>query len=111
MAWPYYRIPLEIEWEYVAKQPYERGMVNDHMLHKVSEGNSNRWGILHLNDNVSEWANDPEDSLALCKGDNWKSEDKSSNFLRLNPDSSSGYIGFRIARTYKPEEINISQKE
>ncbi len=50
----YYRIPLEMEWEYVAKQPYERGFVNDHKLHKVNEGIPDRWGIIHLHDNVSE---------------------------------------------------------
>jgi formylglycine-generating enzyme required for sulfatase activity len=110
-SYGYYRIPLEMEWEYVAKQPYEKGQVNDHMLHKVSEGKSNRWGVLHLHDNVSEWVTDQNDSLAICKGNNWKTEDKSSYILRLYADSSSGYIGFRIARTYKPEEINIKQKK
>jgi formylglycine-generating enzyme required for sulfatase activity len=110
-SYGYYRIPLEIEWDYVAKQPYERELANDHMLHKVNEGNPDRWGILHLHDNVSEWATDPNDSLALCKGDNWKTEDKSLNLLRMNVDSSRGYIGFRIVRTYKPEEINIKQKK
>jgi hypothetical protein len=26
--------------------------------------------------------------------------------LRMDPDSSKGFIGFRIARTFVPEEIN-----
>jgi hypothetical protein len=100
-----------MEWEYVAKQPYNKPPVNDHKLHKVSEGNSNRWGIIHLHDNVSEWVNDPSDTLGVFLGDNWLDNTKSHSGLHMNPDSSSGFIGFRIARTYKPEEINNKQKE
>jgi len=104
-SYGYYRIPLEMEWDYVAKQPYKRVPVNDHKLHKVNEGNPNRWGILHLHDNVSEWVNNPDDTLAIFRGDNWLTNGKYS-YIHLDPDSSKGYIGFRIARTYKPEEIN-----
>jgi formylglycine-generating enzyme required for sulfatase activity len=108
-SYGYYRIPIDMEWEFVAKQPYRRGPVNDHKLHKVSEGSSNRWGISHLHDNVSEWVTDPDDTLALYKGDNWLPNNKSFYSLSMHPDSSKGYIGFRIARTYKPEEINSKQ--
>jgi formylglycine-generating enzyme required for sulfatase activity len=107
-SYGYYRIPLEMEWEYVAKQPYRKGPANDHKLHKVSEGSSNRWGISHLHDNVSEWVTDPDDTLAIFKGDNWLPNNQSF-YLPINPDSSKGYIGFRIARTYKPEKINSNQ--
>jgi formylglycine-generating enzyme required for sulfatase activity len=110
-SYGYYRIPQVMEWEYVAKQPYNKPPVNDHKLHKVSEGNSNRWGIIHLHDNVSEWVNDPSDTLGVFLGDNWLDNTKSHSGLHMNPDSSSGFIGFRIARTYKPEEINNKQKE
>jgi len=106
----YYRIPLQIEWEYVSKQPYQRKFINDHELHKVTEGIPNRWGILHLQDNVSEWISIPDDTLAVCQGDNWLTKENSPSILRLPPDSSKGYIGFRIARTYKPEEINKPNK-
>jgi len=109
-SYGYYRIPRVMEWEYVAKQPYRRVPVNDHKLHKVSEGSSNRWGISHLHDNVSEWVTDPADTLAVFMGDNWLNNTKSPySLLHMYPDSSSGYIGFRIARTYKPEEINSKQ--
>jgi len=100
----YYRIPLEMEWEYVSKQPYEKKFRNDHKLHKVTEGSENRWGIQHLHDNVSEWVTIPDDTLGVSIGDNWLTESPPS-ILHMNPDSSKGYIGFRIARTYKPEEI------
>ena len=106
----YYRIPLQIEWEYVSKQPYKRKFINDHELHKVTEGIPNRWGILHLHDNVSEWISIPDDTLAVCQGDNWLTKEDTPSILRLSPDSSKGYLGFRIARTYKPEEINKPNK-
>jgi hypothetical protein len=102
----YYRIPLKIELEFLAKQPYKWPQVNDHKLHKATEGNPNRWGILHLDDNVSEWVIDPNDTLAIYRGDNWLGKDKLPVMLRMDPDSSKGFIGFRIARTFVPEEIN-----
>ena len=109
-SYGYYRIPLLMEWEYVEKQPYRRVFVNDHILHKVGEGSSNRWGISHLHDNVSEWVTDPSDSLAVFIGDNWLNNSKSQYSSHMHPDSNRGYIGFRIARTYKPEEINKPNK-
>jgi hypothetical protein len=101
-----YRIPLEMEWEYVARQPYRRIPVNNGKLKKVSEGNSNRWGILHLHDNVSEWVTGTEDLYAVYKGNNWLNGRGDSYLMHLHPDSGKGYIGFRVARTYEPEEIN-----
>jgi hypothetical protein len=53
--------------------------------------------------------NNPDDTLALYRGDSWFTNDKSSYSIPMHPDSSKGYIGFRIARTYKPEEINGKQ--
>ena len=99
-------IPLKIELEFLAKQPYKWPQVNDHKLHKATDGNPNRWGILHLDDNVSEWVIDPNDTLAIYRGDNWLGKDKLPDMLRMDTDSSKGFIGFRIARTFVPEEIN-----
>jgi formylglycine-generating enzyme required for sulfatase activity len=101
----YYRLPLAAEWEYVSKQPYKRKFINDHELHRASEGIKNRWGIIHLHDNVSEWITMPGDTLAVCRGDNWLTKD-GPMIQGLHPDSSKGYIGFRVARTFKPEQIN-----
>lgn len=100
----YYRIPLDMEWQYVSRQPYRKSFKNDYKLHKVTEGADNRWGILHLHDNVSEWVTISDDTLGICTGDNWLTE-RQPSIIRMNPDSSKGYIGFRIVRTYKPEEI------
>jgi formylglycine-generating enzyme required for sulfatase activity len=107
----YYRIPLEMEWEYASRQPYKRKYNDDHQLHKVTEGNVNRWGIFHIHDNVSEWVSSPDDTLSISRGNNWRTVDNSSERLRMHPDSSSGLIGFRIARTYKPEVINSEEKK
>jgi len=108
-SYGYYRIPLLMEWEYVAKQPYRKVRPNDNKLHKVSEGNSNRWGISHIHDNVSEWVTDPGDSLAQYIGGNWLTRDNTSYRIPLPPDSSKGFIGFRIVRTFRPEEINSKE--
>lgn len=105
-SYGYYRIPLELEWEYVSKQPYKKKYKEDHQLHAVTEGNVNRWGIFHLHDNVSEWVTAQNDTMSISRGRNFMSEANSSERLRMNPDSSSGLIGFRIARTFKPEVIN-----
>ena len=105
-SYGYYRIPFEMEWNYIEKQPYKRAPANDHKIHKVNAGNPNRWGIFHLHDNVSEWVTIPDDTLAVYRGDNWLTKEKFPSLLRMHPDSSKGYIGFRIARTFKPEEIN-----
>ena len=101
-----FRLPLEIEWEYVAKQPLISKKVNNQLISKVNEGSTNMWGISHLNDNVSEWVIASEDTLAISRGDSWKTNMNTSDRLRFNPDSSNGYTGFRIIRTYTPIQIN-----
>lgn len=106
----YYRIPQVMEWDYVARQPYRKVPLNDHKLLKVGDGNANKWGILHLHDNISEWVTDPSDTLAAFLGDNWLDNSEAFSSKHMSPDSSSGFIGFRIARTYKPEEINNKKR-
>lgn len=110
-SYGYYRIPLEMEWEYVSKQPYRNSPVNDHNIHKVNEGSTNRWGIIHLHDNVSEWVTSPDDTLAISRGDNWRNSEGLTDRYRMHPDSSNGWTGFRIARTFKPEKINDHKKK
>jgi formylglycine-generating enzyme required for sulfatase activity len=104
-----FRLPQEIEWEYVAKQPLKKSMSNDHSIHKIDEGNKNKWGISHLADNVSEWVMSSDDTLAISRGGSWRTNCNISDRGRMDPDSSNGYTGFRIVRTYKPIEINKRQ--
>jgi formylglycine-generating enzyme required for sulfatase activity len=102
----HFRLPQEIEWEYVAKQPLKKSMSNDHSIRKVDEGNTNKWGISHLVDNVSEWVMSSDDTLAISRGGSWRTNSNISDRERMDPDSSSGNIGFRIVRTFTPIGIN-----
>jgi formylglycine-generating enzyme required for sulfatase activity len=101
-----FRLPVEIEWEYVAKQPLKRRLSNDRSLRQVFEGNINKWGLSHMYDNVSEWVDSPDDSSAISRGGSWRTKSNISDRQIINPDSSNGFTGFRIVRTYKPIEIN-----
>jgi formylglycine-generating enzyme required for sulfatase activity len=102
----HFRLPIEIEWEYVAKQPLKTRQSNDHIISKVDGGSTNKWGISHLIDNVSEWVNSPDDTLAIYRGGSWRTNSNISDRQWIHPDSSNGYTGFRIVRTYTPIEIN-----
>jgi formylglycine-generating enzyme required for sulfatase activity len=101
-----FRLPLEIEWEYVAKQPLKSKLSSNHSIKKVYEGSTNKWGISHLIDNVSEWVISPNDTLAIYRGGSWRTNTNISVRQWMHPDSSNGYTGFRIVRTYTPIEIN-----
>jgi Uncharacterized conserved protein len=101
-----FRLPMEIEWDYVAKQTLKRRQSNDQSLRKVFEGNINGWGLSHLYNNVSEWVVAPGDSSAISRGGSWRTKSNISDRQIIDPDSCNGYTGFRIVRTYKPIEIN-----
>ena len=101
-----FRLPLEIEWEYVAKQPLKSKLSSDHSIKKVYEGSTNKWGISHLIDNVSEWVISPDDTLAIYRGGSWRTNSNINDRQWMHPDSSNGHTGFRIVRTYTPIEIN-----
>lgn len=94
-----YRIPLEAEWEYVARQPIINGIKNG-LVQKVNKGNSNEWGLFHLDDNVSEWVTAGRVKAGIVRGGSWKSENSIYERHLINPDSKEPYIGFRIVRSY-----------
>ena len=104
-----FRLPMEIEWEYVAKQQLKRRLSNDQSLRQVFDGNMNKWGLSHLYDNVSEWVISPDDSSAASRGGSWRTKGNISDRQIIDPDSCNGYTGFRIVRTYKPIGINKRQ--
>jgi formylglycine-generating enzyme required for sulfatase activity len=93
-----YRIPLETEWEYVAQQPITKGDKNG-LVQKVNDGNTNEWGLFHLDNNVSEWVTSRLDA-SIVRGGSWKSENSISERQLINPDSKESYVGFRIVRSY-----------
>jgi formylglycine-generating enzyme len=97
-----YRIPLETEWEYVAQQPITKGDIVG-LVQKVNEGNTNEWGLFHLDNNVSEWVASRRDA-GIIRGGSWKSENSISERQLINPDSKEPYIGFRIVLSYLTEE-------
>jgi formylglycine-generating enzyme required for sulfatase activity len=101
-----FRLPLELEWEYAANQPLKKKQVSNLPLRETNVGSINKWGIAHLTDNVSEWVISPRDTLAIGRGGSWKTNSNISDRQWINPDSSNGYTGFRIVRTYTPIEIN-----
>lgn len=94
-----YRIPQESEWEYVAQQPITK-FVESELIEKVNEGNSNQWGLIHFDNNVSEWVSSKKDEEGIFRGGSWKSGNSISQRQLINPDSKEPYIGFRIVRTY-----------
>jgi hypothetical protein len=102
----HFRLPNEIEWEYVARQPLKKRMSINHSIRKVNEGNMNKWGIYNLVDNVSERVISLDDTLAIHRGGSWRTNSDISDRQWMHPDSSNGYTGFRIVRTYTPLEIN-----
>lgn len=104
-----FRLPLEMEWEYVAKQPLKSRVSDDHSIKQVDKGSTNKWGISHLIDNVSEWVISPDDTLAIYRGGSWRTNSNINGRQWMHPDSSTGYTGFRIVRTYTPIEINKKQ--
>ena len=93
-----YRLPSETEWEYVAQQPIIKADKNG-IVRKVNEGNTNVWGLFHLDNNVSEWVTSRREA-GIIRGGSWKSENSISERQLINPDSKEPYIGFRIVRSY-----------
>ena len=94
-----YRIPLETEWEYVAQQPITKGDKNG-LIQKVNDGNTNEWGLFHLDNNVSEWVKSVRGESVIVRGGSWKSENSISERQLINTDSKEPNIGFRIVRSY-----------
>jgi formylglycine-generating enzyme required for sulfatase activity len=96
-----YRIPLEIEWEYVAKQPVvKKGKDGSSgVIQVVNDGDVNDWGLYHFGNNVSEWVNTSSGG-AIVRGGSWKSEGTISARQQIDTNSREAYVGFRIVRSY-----------
>lgn len=101
-----FRLPMELEWSYVASQPLKGRDNNDHQIRKVNSGSVNKWDIAHLTNNVSEWVIPSNDTLAISIGGSWRTNNNFSDRKITNPDSSNGFTGFRIVRTFESKKIN-----
>ncbi|MCJ7447145.1 MAG: formylglycine-generating enzyme family protein [Bacteroidales bacterium] len=101
-----YRIPLETEWEYVARQPLadksKSGLTQT--IQKVDDGKINDWGLYHFNDNVSEWITPGRGETGVYRGGSWKSEINIKERQSCNPNVRESYIGFRVVRSYRAEK-------
>jgi formylglycine-generating enzyme required for sulfatase activity len=97
-----YRLPLEVEWEYVAQQSLDKQNPNkiSKVIQKANEGNPNNLGLFHLDDNASEWVVPmPKEKSCIVRGGSWKTNSNINDRQVLDPDCKEGYIGFRIVRS------------
>lgn len=105
-----FRLPLELEWDYISNQPIKGTVTGDNKIRKVDSGSQNRWGISHLSDNVSEWVVPSADTLAVSRGGSWRTRSGIVDRQIYNQDSCNGYTGFRIVRTFTPVKVNYAKK-
>jgi murein DD-endopeptidase MepM/ murein hydrolase activator NlpD len=110
-----YRLPLEQEWNYVAKQPLENiNSNNKTLLQKSSEGIANSLGLTHFDDNVSEWvASSTRETNGIVRGGSWKTNNNISDRKVCDPNYKDGTVGFRIVQSYSspmPSVLNNSIK-
>jgi len=97
-----YRIPLEAEWEYVAQQNIKSKATDASTgkIQKVNEGTINEFGLMHLNDNVSEWVTSNKEETGLVRGGSWKSGSSIAERIITDPNSKEPFVGFRIVQSY-----------
>jgi len=101
-----YRLPTENEWDFVAQKytfKQNKGSVKNE-IQRADETGTIEYGILHLNDNVSEWVTSSESSKFIAKGGSWKSENDITMKQVFNKDNEDETIGFRIVKSQRPKK-------
>jgi len=118
-----YRLPLEIEWEYIARgggsgldtifsgSDYiddvawynnNSGLGSQKQSHPVGTKDKNELGIFDMSGNVSELCYDEWDaSNRFIRGGNWNEKDscKVDAKDKIAPSEQSSQVGFRLVRT------------
>jgi formylglycine-generating enzyme required for sulfatase activity len=99
---PDFRLPTEGEWEWAALGgKHESEIAYTSKLGKVNSGSKNKYGLHHLNSNVSEWIlNEAENGQRVIKGSSWKKEVGIFDRIEKPEDYRDNATGFRVVMTY-----------
>lgn len=100
-----YRLPTEKEWDFVAQHYAKKDNQNptNKEIQSSDETGSIETGILHLDDNVSEWVTSYEGKKGVAKGGSWKRGSSISLKQTYDNDNEDETIGFRIVQAYNPK--------
>ncbi|OAB41288.1 formylglycine-generating enzyme family protein [Paenibacillus antarcticus] len=120
-----YRLPSEAEWQYACKAGttgYRYGEIdkvawyNENSggnSHEVGGKEPNAWGLYDMLGNVWEWCWDVYDenvygTYRIFRGGSWAEEERGCGATcrrRSHPTFGIDDLGFRLARTFKSEEL------
>jgi beta-lactamase regulating signal transducer with metallopeptidase domain/formylglycine-generating enzyme required for sulfatase activity/lipopolysaccharide export system protein LptA len=100
-----YRLPSEKEWDFIAQHYADKDntKLEKKEIEKSDEPGSIETGILHMDDNVSEWVTSAEDKRCIAKGGSWKKGSNISLKQTYDKDNEDETIGFRIVKFPRPK--------
>lgn len=94
-----YRLPLELEWCYVADYCKNSEFKFNNEIQTSKYGKPNKLGLFNICGNVSEWTASIDNQKVIAKGSSWKDTTIADQRLILEQDIKTSYIGFRIVRS------------
>jgi hypothetical protein len=128
-----YRLPTEAEWEYAARSDVAKTTLSPgpktEGTFTPTESEPNPWGLYEMGSNVAEWVwdwygpleltsvTDPTGAASgtkrVVRGGSWKLTKRADRPAYRNavaPDGSGDALGFRVARTAKPEDEKLVRR-